>query len=401
MARNVTFSPATDPVQSPDRGWWEFAANNFATVREADLRDMRQRGLTVTYALVRLDPFRDRPLTAGFIADLNNSLEKSRKNGIKVILRFAYNYPQSSKEYDQAKDAKLATVLNHIKQLTPLLTANADTITAMQAGFIGAWGEGHTSSNNLDSAENKARIRDALLRAVPKSVPLQWRYPFDLVKWENAGKRGRFGLHNDCFLSSPSDVGTYDRAGPKGENLRSEMAELSATTYFSGETCDANKPAIRADCANILAEGPQYHVNALNRTYYTAFHDTWRRQGCYATITDRMGYRLRLLSADVAGGTITLQIINEGWARVPQPRRLKLRASGESVTFAKPLDQIAPRETVTLSAVLPPGPAPSRVCLAAPDPSPRLAQDGRFALRFANTNAPGQSWAKGAFCFDL
>jgi hypothetical protein len=399
-AQTVTFDPTTTPIVNPDRGWWEFAAGDFVKVVEADLRDMRQRGLTVGYAVVRLDKFRDKPLSGALLADLDGAFAKARRSGVKVILRFAYNYPQSSQEYQDAQDAPLAIVLNHINQLKPIISANADTITAMQAGFIGAWGEGHSSSNNLGSPANKAQVRDALLKAVPKGVPLQWRYPDDLISWDKVQVRGRFGFHNDCFLSSPTDVGSYSGNTQIREIQRDAMANLTAKTYFSGETCDANKDAIRNDCASILAEGPQFHLSALNRTYYTAFHQRWKSEGCYDTITDKMGYRIRLISARIADGKVTLRIQNEGWAELYTPRSLKLRARGEVSTFGKTLDQINPGETVTMSARLPAGPVPARLCLLAPDPSPRLARDPMFSIRFANATSATQTWKDGAFCFE-
>ncbi len=401
VAQTVTFSPATEPVVNPDRGWWEFAGNDFRTVREADLRDMRQRGLTVTYAVVRLDGFRNRRLSAGFLADLGMSFDKVRATGMRVILRFAYNYPQSSQEYKDAKDAPLDIVLQHIAQLKPVLRDNADLITVMQAGFIGAWGEGHTSSNGLNRPLRKAVIRDALLGALPSVVPLQWRYPADLIDWADAGDIGRFGLHNDCFLSSPTDVGSYAEKPSIRAAQRAKMMALTADTYFSGETCDAEPGAIRKGCGPILEEGPQFHLSALGLGYYTEFHKSWRAGGCFGKITDKMGYRLRLIAAEVAGDRLEVTLVNEGWAALSRPRVMKLRVENETpTTFGGNLADIAPGETVTVSAALPAGLVPARLCLIAPDPSPRLARDKRYAIRFANATVDGATWKEGAFCFD-
>ncbi len=401
QAQTVTFSPATDPVTNPDRGWWEFAADNFRTVREEDLRDMRQRGLTVAYAVVRLDDFRGKPLSGGFLADLEGSFAKVRRAGMRVIVRFAYNYPQSSQEYENAQDAPMNIVLKHISQLKPILAANADLITAMQGGFIGAWGEAHTSSNDLDEPGPKARIRDALLKAIPREVPLQWRYPGDLIGWQADKERGRFGFHNDCFLSSPTDVGSYAGDPEIRAAQRATMMNLTGRTYFSGETCDAERDKIRKGCASILAEGGQFHLSALGLGYYTAFHNNWKAEGCFGTVTDRMGYRLRLMSAAIVGDRLKVTITNEGWAKVYRERVLKLRASGEATTFSPKLSEIGPGETVVLTAALPGGVVPSRVCLAAPDPSERLRRDKRYAIQFANKPGAGQVWKEGMFCFDI
>ncbi len=398
--RTIRFSGLERPVTSPERGWWGFAVENFRNAPEADLKNLRQNGITLVYGIVRLDDFRDKPLSGGLLADLEGSFGKARNAGIKVILRFAYNYPASSQEYENAKDAPLDIVLEHIEQLAPVIAANADTITVMQAGFIGAWGEGHSSSNGLDSPQNKALIRDKLLEEIPEGIDLQWRYASDLIAWDKRGKRGRFGMHNDCFLSSPTDVGTYSGNPDVREDQRAAIAKMTASTFFSGETCDAQKTEIRSGCGAILNEGERFHLSALGIDYYKAFHNRWKSDGCYSTIAAKMGYRLRLVQARIAEGKIRITIRNDGWARVMRERKLKLRARGEVLTFGpETLDDIKPGESVVLTATLPGGGIPDRLCVFAPDPSTRLASDQRYSIRFANADKRGQSWDNGQFCF--
>ncbi len=99
-----------------------------------------------------------------------------------------------------------------------MLQRNADVIAFMQAGFIGAWGEWHTSSNNLTAPASRNQIRDALLAALPASRFIQLRYPPYVMDGTptlpplSAVLTGglRVGVHNDCFLASKTDVGTYD-----------------------------------------------------------------------------------------------------------------------------------------------------------------------------------------------
>jgi hypothetical protein len=130
---------------------------------------------------------------------------------------------------DSAPDALLARVLEHIGQLTPVLADNEDVIAVLQAGFIGAWGEWHSSTNDLDSDANKQTILTALLAALPPSRMAQVRTPVykskifgtSLADGEAyAGtSKARTGHHTDCFLASSTDYGTYpNRSTP--ERLR-------------------------------------------------------------------------------------------------------------------------------------------------------------------------------------
>jgi Domain of unknown function (DUF4874)/Domain of unknown function (DUF4832) len=400
--QTIKFSASSQIFVSPERGFWRFVDDDFAKVSDENLAALYDEGLTLGYGIVLLDKYRKQDLPPEFLAQLGTRFAATRKAGIKIILRFAYNYPSSSSEYENAKDAPLDIVLKHIGQLTPVIRKNADVIAVMQAGFIGAWGEGHTSSNKLDSDENKAKIRDALLVAVPPQVPLQWRYPADLIAWQKAGTLGRFGFHNDCFLSSPTDVGTY----AEDENLRSKerklMAALTDKRFHSVETCDADKTQLRSDCAYILNEGAQFHVAGINLQYYRAFHERWKKDGCMPEITAKMGYRLRLVEARFEGETIALTIANDGWARLARPRDLELRYDGKVVVFqGQTLDQIGAGEQVTFNAKFSKtdNSKSASVCFAAPDPSSSLRDDPRYAIRFANSDKPEQTWMGGAFCF--
>jgi hypothetical protein len=140
-----------------------------------------------------------------------------REVGIKFIVRFSYNDGTSAP--NTQPDATLAQVLRHIEQLAPILEANKDVIAWFEAGFIGAWGEWHSSTNGLDSDANKAIIRDALLANFPADRFILFRYPGDFIGWHpqplteaqafSGTDQARAGHHNDCFLASDSDFGTY------------------------------------------------------------------------------------------------------------------------------------------------------------------------------------------------
>jgi len=67
--------------------------------------------------------------------------------------------------------------MTHISQLKPLWVKNKDVINVIDAGFIGGWGEWHSSANGLDSLSNMRDILFAILDAVPKDRMVVQRYP--------------------------------------------------------------------------------------------------------------------------------------------------------------------------------------------------------------------------------
>jgi hypothetical protein len=426
----TTFRGSDDDVANPERGMYVWAADNLAAWTQAQADAQFAAGYRLVYAPVRLDVHASAALPATLLAELSGGFAIARRAGLKVIPRFLYNYPKGETGYQTAQDAPLQRVLGHIEQLQPVLAANADVIAYLQAGFIGAWGEWHTSSNHLTEAAARTQIRDALLGALPANRFLQVRYPPYLMAWSATAPRwrdesaaARIGVHNDCFLASSTDVGTYSEDAATRRRERAYVAALSTVAPFGAETCnpaDAVDPTPRTDCDDILREGRQFGLTYLNDSYYRSlFHTRWQAQGCMAQVRRSMGYRfelatLRHSAAVTTGGTgeLALTLHNRGWARAFNPRTVQLvlreRASGRIVRIA--LASVDPRTWLpgTTSKVsarfeVPRGTPGGdyEVLLALPDGAPSLAADARYSVRFANADDGGKSqgWdaALGAF----
>lgn len=428
-ATEVFFTASDADIPNPERGFSRWVWSTLVDFSADDAQDAYRQGYRLLYAPLNLSSYRTSALPDKLLTRLDTAFARARAAGVKLVVRAAYNYPASETEYKNAKDATLARVLGHIAQLQPVLQRNADVIAFMQAGFIGAWGEWHTSSNKLTTLSNRTQIRDALLNAVPASRFIQLRYPPYLMDWTptlptlDAVLAGgyRIGLHNDCFLASATDVGTYDDNAALRTTQRSYTDQLGDLAPFGGETCDPadeESPTPRSTCADILAEGARYNLTYLNDEYFRdLFHDRWTRDGCMSEIKRRMGYRLELVSASHAASAVRgaafpleLAVRNTGWARVFNPRGLqvvlrhaetgavrRVDAAGADPRRWLPGGEQAESLSITLPADLPAG--RYEVSLALPDPL--LPGDARYAIRPANADnvAGGQRWdaALGAF----
>ncbi len=403
-SRPIKFSGTATEFPNPERGWWTYTGGKFQDFTDARAAKLAKEGYRVVHGIVRLDDYRNGPIPPSVLTSLDRSFEYARKNGLKVILRFSYNFPTD--ETASGDDAPLNTVLGHIRQIGPVVTSNADTIVAMQAGFIGKWGELHGSSNGLATPENKKKIRDALYAAIPKTVRLQWRYPADIISW--AGDT-RMGFHNDCFLSSEGDVGTYSRDAKVRATQRAAMSELTRRTFFSGETCNARLAEARMGCTAILAEGAEFHVASLNRGFYTGFHENWMAKGCFKEVSRKQGYDLQLVDVTIGRrGTLTLRIKNSGWASPIQPRAIVvttfLRGAQRSRFKLKgTLSDVTPGKTLSLTGANAEINRAERICFSAPDSSARLATNPAYSVRFANADTGSQGWDPklGAFCITM
>ncbi|NWG33758.1 MAG: DUF4832 domain-containing protein [Chloroflexi bacterium] len=318
-----TYVYSDAPLLNPERGFF----TPYELPGPAGFSSVRITGNTLVHLNIRLDDYRESDLPEELLNGLQTNFDDIREAGVKAIVRFAYNegpYP------DSEPDASKSQILRHIEQLTPLLQKNADVIAWLEAGFIGAWGEWHTSTNGLDNLADKRDILNALLAAIPNRY-VQVRYPANIIEMYPDpldAAQAQVAHHNDCFLSSETDVGTYERDGVNTiARDQAYLAELTRFTPMSGETCAPFPP--RSECANAIREMELLHFSALNEAYHKGILRSWETGGCLAEITNRLGYRLALISADFneqarPGGLLNLMvnITNSGFASLMNPRPL-------------------------------------------------------------------------------
>ena len=205
-------------VVNPERGFHGYV--DLRTLDAGTLDDIAASGLCVVYGQVLLPEYRDSPLDAPVLAEIAAGFDLVRGHGMSVVPRFHY-----SDAIDEP-DADLDRILGHIEQLTPILTANADVILTLHAGFIGAWGEWHSSQNGLDAPGPRKQILDALLTALPDSRTVSVRRPsfkqdayagpLDPATAHDGSPLARVGHVNDCFLASDERRGHLPGHGREG-----------------------------------------------------------------------------------------------------------------------------------------------------------------------------------------
>lgn len=385
-------------ILNPERGFF----TPHVLPGPAGFSSTRLLGNTLVHLNIRLDDWREADIPQDILDGLQVNFDDIRDAGVKAIIRFAYNqgpYP------DTEPDASKSQILRHIEQLTPLLQSNTDVIAWVEGGFIGAWGEWHTSTNGLDNIQDKQEILTALVAAIPDRY-VQVRYPANIIEMypnpEDAVK-ARVAHHNDCFLSSDTDVGTYERDGVNTiERDQAYLTELTRFTPMSGETCAPNPP--RSECASAIQEMELLHFSAINEAYHKGILRSWDADagGCYEEISDRMGYRLALTSADFneqvrPGGilNLTVNITNTGFASIMNPRPLYVvLVERDNISLYKTKLELDPRTwepgTATFTAKLH---VPSNIAdgeyqlaLWLPDGYESLRDNPLYAVRFANEN---------------
>lgn len=130
-----------------------------------------------------------------------------------------------------------------------------DVIAYIQAGYLGCWGEWNTSAEGagpayaplLHNAADRKDIIDHILSAYAAanlSPAAELRRPVFAKEVFDRNPQANVGLHNDCFLTNESDMGTYSNFDDdnRANFVNSEAAEawakeLTADKSFGGETC--------------------------------------------------------------------------------------------------------------------------------------------------------------------
>ncbi len=461
-SKKIIYKETKADIVNPERGFYipsGTKASHFIPLNAEVLKGYRQTPqqlskasykvqVSLIYRGYELDSFKDKPISEEFLNNLQKDFNSVREAGLKMIIRFAYtNEAKGGNCNDEYKicppygDAPVQIVFHHIEQLKPLLQKNADVIAVMQEGFIGIWGENYFTDYFGDASENgvgkltdsgwqkRNELLKRLLNALPKDRMIQVRTPqikqkiiygssaavnstpLNLSKAYNETDEARIGFHNDCFLSSPDDYGTYYDYGsssqprqPANEVLRKYIEEDTRFTAVGGETCDdAFSP--QNDCepnGHAQTELKNMHYSFLNAAYNNDVNNDWDSLGCLQSIKQKLGYRFILKNAILPKEIksdrtfkVELHLENNGYASPLNPRPVQLILRNIQtlevavLTFKTEIQKWFTGEiTVRQDFVLPSNIAKGKyeMLLNLPDGYLSLQVNPSYSIHFANEN---------------
>lgn len=411
---------------NPERGFYDQDAplwleRERSPQNAATLRALRERGISMLRWYLLIDEFRGAPIDDETLRYIRAQFQAARDAGMKVIPRFAYNFPTGGTYSYQDPDAPVDRVLAHIAQLEPILRDYVDVIAFMEIGFVGAWGEWHSSTNNLVNFpeginDNSRAIVNRLLQALPPERMIAMRYtpykqalygstPLTPQTAHTGTAQARMGAHNDCFLASNTDWGTYPEDAAARDALKTYLNLDNRFVPQGGETCNFGADAQPyIGCENALIDLARIRFSTLNIDYEENVLNGWRTGGCFDEIADRLGYRFRLTGAAMSetaapGGAfdIAFTLVNDGFAAPYNPRGLEIiLRSGSGALYRLALQtQHDPRFwlpengdiTVSVRAGLPANipPGEYEILLNLPDPQPTLYGRPEYSIRLANS----------------
>lgn len=329
-SQNRTYTANTEIFANPERGFYHYKSSGTTTYRplnQTELTTYRtSEKVTLIWREFRLDAFKTTPISADFLSKMQGDFNILRNAGVKAIVRFNYTNTDGA-------DASKTQIIAHINQLKPVIAANEDVISSVEAGFIGNYGEWYDSNNFGKSGLTSAQIADRIavgtkiMELAPNRM-VAFRTP--TIQRQIAGATAltastayngnissRVAAHNDCFLSDGTDYGTYINSTTDYTYLENQ----SRYTFDGGETCSLTTYSA---CTSAMAMMKKFHFNYLNADYNQEVTASWQASGCLDEIKRKLGYRFELLNSDITGGVLTINLQNVGYGNIFNNRKAYL-----------------------------------------------------------------------------
>jgi hypothetical protein len=299
-------------------------------------------------------------LTQIALDKLDELLSKIKSENKNAVIRFSYD-PKYKGNKNQ--EPSIEMIETHIKQLSQILNNYYHTITAIEAGMLGPWGEMHSS--DIATEENKAKVFHYWLQNT-KNIPVLARTPKAIFYYfgkelnemeENEIKKQDegylLGVFNDCYLSSDSDEGTYRYNRTREVNWLSKQNEHLP---YGGETCKVHE---MSDLDKAIPEMYKLGLSYLNNGYNEGVISKWKNLNYTSSfgsdnlfygmsgfdyIKTHMGYRLVIKSFEInykKGGEfdIVIKIKNVGFGNL-------LKEKFVDIIYTSTSDDIISRKNV-------------------------------------------------------
>ena len=327
-----SFIESKESIKNPDRGYYSpiyitITPDTFNHKYDNDNNLFHLRCDISQFSSAVNEDKKDKKLTDTALNNIDGYLKDLKSQNKNAIIRFTYAPGYGS---DKDKEPAFSMIEEHIKQLSKIMNKYIDTLTAIEAGMLGPWGEMHSSK--IATEENQAKVFKLWLENT-KEIPILGRYPRALFTYFNKtvdemanykitkdNIAYRLGLFNDCFLSSDNDVGTYK----KREKEIEWISTINTHLPFGGEVC---LDYYLSDLENALPQMNTLSLSYLNYQFNkSVIVDKWQNVkynsklgkdslfygvSGYDYISEHMGYRFVIKSVDVKykkGGNFELKI---------------------------------------------------------------------------------------------
>lgn len=370
VIQEIDYEESTQKLKNPDRGFYYPAiiygtenGFNYSQV-EYILNNVKEHNATLIHLRIdisklsgRANGEENRQLSEKDKSDINEAFDLIRKENLKTIVRIAYDFDGNPNKEPDTLDA----LLKHIEQFESIFETNKDIITVVETGFIGIYGEMHTS--DYANTENINVIIKTVLKVVPRSITVNVRTldmymnlfgvnPITEDIAYDGSDRSRVGIYNDGYLGSETDLGTYqDR-----EKALIFLEKHTKYTIFGGEATAPDNQYNDIEYAQ--EEMFRTHTTYLNylwnseitqikweNTIYNGPNSVYKGQTAKKYIEDHLGYRFVLKESKMPKkvktgkfAKIVIKIENTGFGNIINEKKVQLVLKNDSQTYIVDID---------------------------------------------------------------
>ena len=415
------YEESKETLRNPDRGFYRLVQVKLEK-GDQDFQDFR--GVIenineedtdvsiISFQVNLINYVEDTEISDKKIDDINEYFSIMREYGYQVIFRVVYD-----SEGVENPEPEFDEILSQIDRLHDVYVENEDIILVVEAGFLGSYGEWHSGKYDEDINKRNELI-EKLLDIIPEKIQINLRRPsfitdytgsMDTVTKANAyssEKIARLGLHNDGYLASDTDLGTYEEE--EREQSLNWQGKQTMFTIFGGE-CQ-NKDSIYTDLENAIPDMNKRHCTYMNKTYDREVKEKWKNliyngigiynnETGYKYIQDHLGYRLVLRNSDIdilntGNIEVKIKIENVGFANIVREKQivLILKSDNEKYSIKTTID-IREKEQdgfyeFTISEELPEDIKSGNydLYLNIQEPYESLMENNNYKIKLANTH---------------
>lgn len=339
----LTFKESNKELINPGRGFYVQINSN----EEERFEELKNENVKIALVAYDIEDYINTKISDEKLKELQIVLNEARVYDMQIIFRAAYGFDPKYKDPET-----IDNIYTHIKQIAPILNANKDVILSVQAGFIGPWGEWHSSkffTGSKDEVKLRNQILSVLLESLDKDIVLNVRRPRFIRDAIEAGiDKSRLGIHDDALLSTKDDMGTYDDLDYSREK---ELAWAKANLTRGVNGGEMPLVSEYSNINNAIKEMESLQITYLNCRYNKEVLDEWKTteykgQNGLEYIKNHLGYRLWLGEAQLStyiksnrDFSIKAVIHNSGFAPMDNGNKLFLiMKRGKEVIFKSLLE---------------------------------------------------------------
>lgn len=324
--QKADFTECMEGPVNPGRGWYRihtFVLGKEETAwREHAVLDAKE---TISLVIFDIGAYQNEPLEPETLILLSQILDVFSSGDREMILRVVYDREGKGMEKEPSL---FSLVLQHMRQIGPVLKGYADHILLVQGLFVGSWGEMHHSKFlSAQQLKEMTRVWDEVTEKKLRLAfrrPVQYRQVFTDVSGEHP-----VGFYDDAIAASASHLGTFGekpRSAAEWEEAwqgTDELAfveELSKWVPCGGEAIAGDPEYTAEETVELLK---RMHVSYLNCIHDAGILTGWKQMNyrnwpsLYTYIGLHLGYRFLVRDVNVKEGKKILVVLeNTGFSHL-------------------------------------------------------------------------------------